>query len=66
MYQYNNNNNYMIQNDMHQYIMISIVQYEITCTNINIKYMIQNMKQKKEIKTKNKLTNYIYNYINVL
>ena len=42
----------MIQKDMHQYIMISIVQYEITHTNIYIKCMIQNTKQKKEIKIK--------------
>ena len=28
MYQYNNNINYMIQYDMHQYITISIMQYE--------------------------------------
>ena len=42
----------MLQNDMHQYLTISIVQYEITCTNINIKCMIRNTKQKNEIKIK--------------
>ena len=52
MHQYSSNIKYMIQNDMHQY-------------NSNIIGMIRNTKQMKELKNKNKLTNYIYDYINV-
>ena len=43
----------MLINDMHQYLTISIIRYKITRTNINIKCMILNMKQKKEIVIKN-------------
>ena len=42
----------MIQYNTHQYIIISIIQYEITRTYIYIKCTIQYMKQKKEIKNK--------------
>ena len=37
----------MIQYDMHQYIMISIIQYEITCTYICLYQMYDTIYEKK-------------------
>ena len=40
----------MIQYVMHQYIMISIIQYEITCTYIYLYQMYDTIYETKEIK----------------
>ena len=56
----------MIQYDMHQYIMISNIQYEITCTYLYLYQMYDTIYETKEIKIEiSKPTNVIHNYINV-
>ena len=40
----------MIQYDMHQYIMMTIIQYEITCTYIYLYQMYDTIYKTKEIK----------------
>ena len=50
MYQYNNNINYTIQYDTHQYITMTIIQYEITCTYIYLYQMYDTIYKTKERK----------------